>query len=217
MFLGLLLECGNNNKDTVTLTEEHINNMLTTRVGYRYALDALQSLQLVTVEEIENPLQKRNEMKRKEEKGKEKISSGVPKAPPPAQTSMLDDSVRKNDTEANRKVFEAYRDAYFHKYKVEIKRGPKINGQISYFVRHLGQEDAVEVVKFYMTHNDYQYTKNTHSFDLCLKTADTLRTQMLMGKKVTGTTARNIEKTSEGVSQVEYFERMAEREQSRNN
>lgn len=72
LFLGLVLECGNSNSDTLMISERQVNALLTTRLGAMNALTQLQSLQMVSFEIIEHSIQNRIELNRKEEKRNEK-------------------------------------------------------------------------------------------------------------------------------------------------
>lgn len=98
-------------------------------------------------------------------------------------------------TELNQKVWEAYSNAYFVRYKTEPIRNAKINSQISQIAKRLGVE-AIEVVKFYLSHNDSFYLKNLHSLGLCLNSAESLRTQWARGRAITGRDVHNFEKSS---------------------
>lgn len=83
LFLCLVLLCGDNANDTITLSERQVNDYLTTRLGADNALSLLQSFQLVSYEVLNN----RIELKRIKEKGREgKGSASSPPAdagPPP--------------------------------------------------------------------------------------------------------------------------------------
>lgn len=72
LFLALLIECGNNANDTITMTERQINDILTTRLGAQNALSRLQSLQLVTFDIMPLIEEKGREEKRRERKGRER-------------------------------------------------------------------------------------------------------------------------------------------------
>lgn len=99
----------------------------------------------------------------------------------------------------NLKIWESYKTAYFNRWSVEAVKNEKTNSQISQLGKRLGSE-AIEVVKFYVTHNDSFYLKTQHPIGLCLRDAEGLRTQMLRGKPITSNDVRNFEK------QQNYFE-----------
>jgi len=105
--------------------------------------------------------------------------------------------VEKNVTkEANRKIKEAYLNAFRIRYGVEPNvQSAQFNSQVSSLRKKLGTENSIAVVNFYLSHNDGYYLKNTHSFGLCLKDADTLFVQMQKGKAITSADVRRFEKS----------------------
>lgn len=103
-------------------------------------------------------------------------------------------------------VWNAYRDAFVSRYKTEPVRNKTVNSQIKNLVGRLGTE-AVDVVKFYLSHNDAFYVRKHHPIGLCLTDAEGLRAQWATGRKVTGNTARQAEKSDHYQSQMERVER----------
>ena len=95
----------------------------------------------------------------------------------------------------NRKIKEAYFNAYRLRYGIDPVSNQTFNSQVSNLRKKLGTEDAVKVVEFYLLHNDGWYLKNTHAFGLCLSNADTLRTQMLRGQPITSLHVKQLEKS----------------------
>lgn len=132
-------------------------------------LTQLQSLQLVTFEKIV-PLLNRIEKNRKEEN----------------RIEVLDRSkeVVKPNKDLNRKIWDAFKDAYFLRYKIEPLRNASVNAKISQLGKRLGY-DAPEVVKFYLTHNEKFYVQKMHDIGFCLKDAESLYTQYKKGKAIT--------------------------------
>lgn len=106
-------------------------------------------------------------------------------------------------------IWQAYKEAYLQRYKVEPIRNAAVNSKISQLAKRLGQHGP-DVVKFFLTHNDQYYLKTTHAIGGCLTNAESLLTQMLRGKAVTGLDARSAEKSINVVSQAEMFRRMSE-------
>jgi hypothetical protein len=96
-------------------------------------------------------------------------------------------------SQPTRTVWEAYRAAYLERYKVEPTRNAKVNSAIKQLVARLGVEDAPEVVRFFVGHNDSFYVRQLHSISLALKDAEALRTQWLTGRKITAQDARALE------------------------
>lgn len=153
------------------------------------ALSRLQSFQLVSFE-ILNSLSNRIEKKEREKKEREV------QAPQVLVPEIVDQPTKqKPDTELNRKIWDAYRQAFVGRHKVEPVRNAKANAQISQLGKRLGTE-AVLVAKFYVMHNDSFYLKTQHSLDGLLANAESLRTQMLKGTAVTSTMVREFEKNN---------------------
>lgn len=110
--------------------------------------------------------------------GKERIGSGV--AP-----NVRNPRKKPEPSPINSEIWEAYRDEYEKRYRVEPVRNQKVNGQISQLAKRLGAE-AVEVVRFYVQHPKTFYVSKLHEFGLCLADAESLRTQWAKGKAITG-------------------------------
>lgn len=106
--------------------------------------------------------------------------SNIPKRPNP-------------NKELNLSIWEAYRNAYHSRYKVDPVRNASVNSKITQLANRLGAE-AIEVIKFYLSHNDSFYLKNLHSIGLCLSNAESLRTQWLRNQPVTANDVKNFER-----------------------
>lgn len=141
------------------------------------------------------PPEKRLEKSRVEKNRIEKsITSDEPQAATPVVGETLPLVTKENaDRGANKTVWEAYKTAYLNRYGVEPVRNAKLNTNISQFVARLGADDAPEVAKFFVGHNDSFYVKNMHAFGLALANAESLHTQWRTGRKVTATDARQAE------------------------
>lgn len=190
LFLDILLTCGEAGKNVVLMSNQHVTKTLRSSRQPQEALDALQSFQLLTYEIVKikpslnvlNVLNELNELNVFESDFPEK--SKAPK-------------VRdKPNSELNKKIWAAYRDAYAVRYKTEPVRNASVNGKISQLAKRLGEE-AVGVVVFYLTHNDFAYVKAMHPIGLCLSHAEGLRTQWARGKAITSGDVRNFEKKNE--------------------
>lgn len=107
--------------------------------------------------------------------------------------------------ELTREIWESYRAAYFGRYKVEPARNVKVNSAISQLAARLGP-DAIEVVSFFVSHNEGFYLKKMHSIGLCLQDAESLLTQLKRGRSVTSMDVREFEKTNHFISQVERIQ-----------
>lgn len=184
LFINLLLICGEHANDTITMTQRQVNEVLTTREGASNALARLQSFQLIRYEEIVLIEENRIEENRKEKKRIE--------FPRGSKTPV----VEAPEKVLNRKVWEAYENAYLLRYKISPVRNASVNSKISQFAKRLGT-DAISVISFYLTHNDYAYVKAMHSIGLALSHAEALRTQWAKGKAITSSDVRNFEKKQE--------------------
>jgi hypothetical protein len=119
--------------------------------------------------------------KKKEERSKkeEYISGGVANASPRTLGSA---------------VWDAYAEAYGKRYGVAPVRNATTNSQCANLAKRLGAS-AVEVVRFYLTHNDGYYLRTQHPVGACLQNCESLHTQWQRGQAVTSTQVRQAEKT----------------------
>lgn len=110
------------------------------------------------------------------------------------------------NTELNRKIWNAYSEAYDTRYQKKPVRNATVNGQISQLGKRLG-DDAVEVVKFYVGHNEGFYLKKVHPIGLCLQDAEALHTQWVRGRPVTSTIVRQFEKQQSTQNLLDMIDR----------
>lgn len=137
---------------------------------------SLESFQLLTIENSSSLLIQNN---RKEKKTIEENTNYS--------------EVTKSKQDLNKKIWEAYKENYFLRYKVEPVRNASVNAKISQLGKRVG-DDALEIVRFYLQHNDSFYLKNLHSIGLCLKDCESLHTQWKRGRAITGADAKRGEK-----------------------
>lgn len=105
-------------------------------------------------------------------------------------------------TSVGSSIWEAYREAYFQRYQVEPVRNATTNSQCAALAKRLG-EAAVEVVRFYLSHNDGYYLRSQHPIGLCLAQAESLHTQWQRGVAVTASQVRQFENQHNTKSAVE--------------
>lgn len=103
-------------------------------------------------------------------------------------------------------IWKAYEVAYLTRYQVTPLRNAKTNSQCSQLAKRLGQ-DAVEVVKFYLTHNDGLYLKRQHDLGSLLYAAEGIHTQWQRGQAVTSSQVRQFEKQSTNMDLLERVKR----------
>lgn len=99
-------------------------------------------------------------------------------------------------------TWDAYSQAYTHRYGASPVRNAKVNGVLSRFVDRLGSEEAPLVAAFYLTHNKPFYVSSRHSTDLLLRDAEGLRTEWVTGVKATTGEARNAERRDDAMEQI---------------
>ena len=97
---------------------------------------------------------------------------------------------------ASHPTWDAYSQAYTHRYGVEPTRNRKVNSQLKQFTERVPIEEAPAIVAFYLSHNNAYYLRTSHSTDALLKDAEKLRTEWQTGRKVTGRKALQDEQTA---------------------
>lgn len=86
-------------------------------------------------------------------------------------------------------VWAAYQGSYFARYAVAPVRNAKTNRNCCDLVKRLGLGPAIDVVRFYLSHQGSFYVQKSHALGLCLADCESLHTQMMNGKTVTAATA----------------------------
>jgi hypothetical protein len=102
-------------------------------------------------------------------------------------------------------VWEAYAEAYGSRYGEKPPRNSRNMGLCKNFVARMPAEDATEVARFYLTHNDTYYVKSLHPLSLMLRDAEKLRTEWKVGRQMTTQNARQIEQLSANADAVATF------------
>lgn len=136
---------------------------------------------------------KKSRSRREADASQSRLDIEVDKKEKKSKKEIIPATKKVEPNPLNSQVWESYKSAYFQRYKVEPVRNAKVNSNISQIAKRLGVE-AIDVVKFYLTHNDSFYLKNLHAVSLCLKDCESLRTQMVRGRAVTTNDVRNFEK-----------------------
>ncbi len=96
-------------------------------------------------------------------------------------------------------VWEAYREAYEARYRVEPIRNAKVNAQCSQLAKRLGVERAQEIVRFYLSHNGAFYTRSSHALGPCVADAEGLATQSATGLRMTSAAAREADNSQANI------------------
>lgn len=168
------------------------------------SLNALVENQLVT---MENPPALIEE-KRKEKTNKEKKKIVFEKKSDEISTVQERPSKLKDDDEKGlrKRIRDAYSECYKQRYGVDVVFNKEFNSKIKSLSLRLGEE-AIEVVKFFLTHNDGFYLKSTHSIGLCLRDCESLRTQMLRGRAITSSDIKRVEKMQQTTDLQKAYEK----------
>lgn len=109
-------------------------------------------------------------------------------------------------------LWEAYKEAYNLRYKVDPVRNATVNGQLGQLLSRLGKEPAIEVLKLYLKHNDSWYLKSAHSVGMCLRDAEKLHTEMQMGRRITSAEVKQADRDDHN---AQVFERVLNKQRER--
>lgn len=119
---------------------------------------------------------------------------------------MFTAKVHKKTASETSQVWDAYEEEYNKRYRSKPVRNATVNSQIKAMVARIGK-DAVEVVKFYVRHNDSFYVRKCHPIGMCLKDAESLYTQWVRNVTITGNDARQVENAEHYSSQMDRIKR----------
>lgn len=209
LFLNLIVTCSDVARDTVELSSKQLRDMLECNRSIDGALDRLKSLRILSYEKMapKEGIERKKERKEGIPVGSDVFTSGAEQLSilPPASNDQK--PTKKPDTDANKKVWEAYRDSYLERYKVEPLRNASVNAAISKFVKRVGAKEAPEIIRFYLSHKGTYYLQNLHPITAALKDAESLRTQWLRGKQVTSRDVKEFERRDSYREQIEKVEK----------
>lgn len=169
--------------DSFQLASTSLPRCLKLRSSCEESLMRLQSLQLLTYEKIATPY-------RREEKRIE--STNVERIEVQRGSEVVKKQESDNNKNLNARIWSAYKDAYFLRYKTEPVRNASVNSKISQLAKRLGA-DAEKIVVFYVNHNDPFYIRQLHQIGACLTNAEALYTQFKRGVAVLPRDVKNFE------------------------
>lgn len=92
-------------------------------------------------------------------------------------------------------MWEAYSEAFTTRYGFTPLRGAAENGMLARLLKTIPREDAPEVARFYVRHNDMFYIKKQHEIKWLLQNAVNLHTQWKTGQSITSSQARKVDET----------------------
>lgn len=119
---------------------------------------------------------------------------------PAGENSPTDGADETAFQSACKQTWLTYSTAYQDRYQTPPVRNATVNSCVREFVKRIGQEEAPRVAEFYVWVNDQYLIRNGHPFQILTKNAEGYRTQWATGRAVTGTQARQIEKTASNKS-----------------
>lgn len=179
------------------------------------SLFSLQENQLVKIENQTSLIEENNKENKKKEikrtKEKNFTSAEFEGLENTATLSIRPKSKKETDEalELRKRIRDTYSSAYFQRYGVDVIFNKEFNSKIKSLAIRMGEE-AIEIVKFYLTHNDSFYIKSCHSIGLCLRDCEALRTQMLKGIQITNTKLKSYEKEQTYRDTIEQIRRDGE-------
>ena len=94
----------------------------------------------------------------------------------------------------NLATWEAYRQAYLHRYGVEPIRNAQANALIANLVKSVGGNEAPKLAWFYVGHNKGWYVQNRHALKHLIADVQAIRTDWMRGEQMTAVKARQTER-----------------------
>lgn len=200
LYIYLLLKAGRENSQQVSSVPRVVPHHDTRNpLATLQRLKRLEENQLLTIDKIS--LLNNNTLQDKTKHHSTLPSKGGSVVPQLTETKPVEPT-----KELNKEIWEAYSKAYFDRYRVEPTRNATVNAQVSQLAKRLGV-DAVEIVKFFVRHPDSFYVSKTHSIGLCLKDAETLKTQWLRKKPITKNMVREYDRNQGQIELSEAIKR----------
>ena len=135
------------------------------------------------------------------------LASVHSQTPPRVPAAKKNGSPRAASTE----TWEAFSNAYHHRYGVAPTRNKRVNSQIKQFTERVPLEEAPAIAAFYLTHNNAYYLRSSHSVASMLHDAEKLRTEWQTGRKVTNKRALQDEGTATNFDNAEEAKRILRR------
>ena len=105
------------------------------------------------------------------------------------------DKPKKSSNPANAQTWQAYRQAYLQRYGIEPLRNAQTNALIANLVKSVGEQEAPQLVAYYLTHNGYYFVRERHSLKALIASLQAIRTDWLTGQQMTQTQAKQTENT----------------------
>jgi len=119
----------------------------------------------------------------------------APAEPAPAKVKAAKVPKPAKEPPPSAEAWNAYAQAYRHRYQAEPVRNAMVNGQMAQLVGRIGAEEAPQVAAWYVGHRNQRYVGNGHSVGFLLMDCEKLRTEWATGRQVTQTQAIQADKT----------------------
>lgn len=145
------------------------------------------------------------EGKGKEGKGKEREwKTATPSRNEDASSTreLIPEIPKRKEPAPTNAAWEAYSEAYRHRYHVDPTRNATVNGQLANFIKRVPAEEAPSIAAFYVEHNHGLYLNSGHAIGLLLRDAEKLRTEWLTGRRITRNTVRAVETSDHFATQL---------------
>lgn len=213
-FIFILSECNEQRSARITLDTGYVHARCRLRADYfdLAVFKLVENQTIINHSTCNSHAKNRLDKKRRE----------IPRTPlggfeaEPEFEGLDDEKIKKdltplpNGKASSVKVWEAYSESFKARYKVEPKRNSKTNSQAVNLVKRLGEADAIEVVKFFLTHNDRFYVRTGHSLGACLRDAEKLHMEFATGKKITSATAKETEDDDHNLNALRNYKKKSE-------
>lgn len=142
-----------------------------------------------------------------EREGKRKGKGNGVDAPPTGDAAAIQAPESETELQAAcRETWKAYSLAYFDRYGTEPVINAKVRSQVKQFAQRIPRAEAPEVASFYVRHADAFYVRKGHDFGQALADAEKLRMEWATNQQITGTKARQNERSSamwQAVAEIE--------------
>ncbi len=201
LFINLLLICGDYAKDTVTLTERQVNDILTTKEGPQNALDRLASFQLVTFEKNDFLRIEKKEKKRIEIKEVKELSS-------PSDSSVeIQKPKRSSANISDKENFFLIR--YCELFKDRYGTNPVIDGKSTGFAKSynktFSKEKSEKYLQAFFKLPDALLVKAKHPLNLFSMKLNEITVFAESGNFTTQTQARNLDQSATTADMIQQI------------
>ena len=157
--------------------------------------------------EIPESQEEEEEGKRKGRGREEEGERNGVDAPPVGDAAVIPSPESENELKAAcRETWKAYGLAYFDRYGTDPVINAKVRSQVRQFVQRIPRAEAPEVASFYVRHVDAFYVRKGHDFGQALADAEKLRMEWATNQQITGTKARQNERSGamwQAVAEIE--------------